>query len=120
MISKLPAPRPTSEPGDPPRSNERVPWCKNSGAASATSKNFSGQGNIPRIAAQREDYLLKTLRDYKSGTRPGYEPTMVEALQPVGDADIVDLAHLIRRWEKSPARFERFYLLRHAILPTDH
>jgi len=40
---------------------------------------------------------LKALRDYKSSVRPGYEPTMVEALQPVSDVEIVDLAHLLAR-----------------------
>jgi hypothetical protein len=33
--------------------------------------DFSGHDNIPRIAAQREDYLIKALREYKNATRPG-------------------------------------------------
>jgi cytochrome c553 len=35
--------------------------------------DFSGRDNVPRLADQREDYLLKTLREYKSGARRGYE-----------------------------------------------
>ena len=40
---------------------------------------------MPRLADQREDYLLKTLREYKSGARRAYEPIMVEVLQPTDD-----------------------------------
>ena len=50
---------------------------------------------MPRIADQREDYLLKTLREYKSGTRRGYDATMAEALQPVDDSQLVELAYYL-------------------------
>ena len=49
---------------------------------------------MPRLAAQREDYLLKALRDYKAGQRPGYDATMDEVIRPITDADIVDLVAL--------------------------
>ena len=52
---------------------------------------------MPRLAAQREDYLLKALRDYKSAKRPGYDATMDEVIRPVTDQDIVDLAHDLSR-----------------------
>jgi cytochrome c553 len=57
--------------------------------------DLSGQDSVPRLADQREDYVLKTLRDYKTGARHGYEATMAEALQPVDDAALVDLAYYI-------------------------
>jgi cytochrome c553 len=56
-----------------------------------------GQENVPRIAGQREDYLLKTMREYKSNTRHGYDASMAEVLQPVTDAQIVELAYYISR-----------------------
>jgi len=59
--------------------------------------SFAGQSQMPRLAAQREDYLLKALRDYKSGQRPGYDATMDEVIRPVSDADIADLAHYLAR-----------------------
>lgn len=59
--------------------------------------DFSGQENVPRLAGQREDYLLKTLREYKSGTRHGYDASMADVVQPVSDADFVDLAYYIAR-----------------------
>jgi cytochrome c553 len=94
-ISKLPAPRPTTEPIDPTRLERARALAQKYRCGFCHQQDFSGQGNVPRLAAQREDYLLKALRDYKSSVRPGYEPTMVEALQPVSDADIVDLAHFL-------------------------
>jgi cytochrome c553 len=59
--------------------------------------DLAGQENVPRLAAQREDYLVKTLRDYKSRARIGYDASMAEVLQPVEDAEIVDLAYFIAR-----------------------
>jgi cytochrome c553 len=52
---------------------------------------------VPRIADQREDYLLKTLREYKSGARRGYDATMAEVLQPVDDRQMVELAYYLAR-----------------------
>ena len=60
--------------------------------------DLSGRDNIPRIADQREDYLVKTLREYKSNTRHGYDATMAEVLAPVTDAQILDLAYTIARF----------------------
>jgi cytochrome c553 len=50
---------------------------------------------VPRLADQREDYLLKTLREYKSGARHGYDATMAEVLQPIDDAQLVELAYYL-------------------------
>ena len=65
--------------------------------ASCHNPDFSGREQMPRLAAQREDYLLKALRDYKSAQRPGYDATMDEVIRPLTDADIVDLSHYLSR-----------------------
>ena len=65
--------------------------------ASCHNPDFSGRDQMPRLAAQREDYLLKALRDYKAGQRPGYDATMDEVVRPLTDADIVDLSHYLAR-----------------------
>ncbi len=52
---------------------------------------------VPRIANQREDYLAKTLREYKDNSRHGYDATMAEALQPVTPEQISDLAYFLAR-----------------------
>ena len=57
--------------------------------------DFSGREQVPRLANQREDYLLKSLRDYKSGKRLGYGGAMASELSELKDADLVDLAHFL-------------------------
>jgi cytochrome c553 len=59
--------------------------------------DLSGRENVPRIAGQREDYLLKVLRGYKDNTRPGYDASMDEVLQPISEEDIRDLAYILLR-----------------------
>ena len=60
--------------------------------------DLSGRENIPRIANQREDFLVKTLRDYKDNTRHGYDGVMADVLAPITDAKILDLAYAIARF----------------------
>lgn len=51
---------------------------------------------MPRLANQREDYLLKALRDYKKGTRIGYgNAAMPELVSQLSDAQLQDLAHFL-------------------------
>jgi cytochrome c553 len=51
---------------------------------------------MPRLANQREDYLLKALRDYKSGARVGYgNAVMPETVSGLSDADLADVAHFL-------------------------
>jgi cytochrome c553 len=61
--------------------------------------DLSGQGQVPRLAGQREDYLAKALRDYKSGDRPGYEPAMAEVMAPISASQIDDLAHFLAHFD---------------------
>ena len=63
---------------------------------SCHGKRFEGYNNVPRIANQREDYLLKALRDYKSGRRIGYgNAAMPETLGALSDAELADVAHAL-------------------------
>ncbi|SEF75528.1 Cytochrome c553 [Methylobacterium sp. 190mf] len=59
--------------------------------------DLAGRDAIPRIRAQREEYLAKALAGYKSNTRPGYDPAMNEVAQGLSDADIKDLAAYVSR-----------------------
>ena len=88
-------PKPPADPGDPARLERAGPLIAQNHCNICHRPDFSGQNNVPRLADQREDYLLKTLRDYKSGARHGYEPTMAEVLQPVEDAQLVELAYYL-------------------------
>ena len=59
---------------------------------------LAGAGQIPRLAGQREDYLLKSLVGYKSNTRVGYNPAMNEVSQEVKSEDIPLLAKFISQY----------------------
>jgi len=65
---------------------------------SCHGSDYAGQQAVARLAGQREDYLLKALRDFKSGARSGggvaAMPTTVYGLE---DSDLVALAHYIAR-----------------------
>jgi cytochrome c553 len=54
--------------------------------------DYSGREQIPRLSGQREDYLAKTMRDYKAGTRSGLDGMMTSVLHPASDEQIAALA----------------------------
>ena len=56
---------------------------------------FRRRQNVLRIANQREDYLAKTLREYKDNTRHGYDGTMADVMGSVTPEQIGDLAYYI-------------------------
>ena len=56
---------------------------------------YDGGKQVPRLAGQREDYLLQALRGFLAGKRIGYTPAMSEALAGVAAADLDDLAHYL-------------------------
>jgi len=96
-FAKLTPPKATGEAADPAIAARAQAAISKNHCNSCHLPDFAGREQMPRLAAQREDYLLKSLRDYKSGQRPGYEPTMDEVMRPVTDADIADLAHYLSR-----------------------
>ena len=60
--------------------------------------DFSGTQATPRLAGQREDYLLKALRDFKSGARTGGAmAAMQEVVAPFGDDELQAVAHFLAR-----------------------
>jgi cytochrome c553 len=59
--------------------------------------DYSGREQIPRLAAQREDYLVKTMRDYKAGKRSGVDGMMTSVLYGYSDDDLVALAAYLAR-----------------------
>jgi cytochrome c553 len=94
-VNKLPAPQPAGEAlaaADQDHGNALVGryHCN-----SCHGADLAGHDNIPRIAGQREDYLLKSLTDYKSGARPGYSPAMSEASKEIKPEDIPVLARFV-------------------------
>jgi len=97
FISKLPPPRPLADPGDLVRMARARDLVQQHKCGFCHKPDFSGQENAPRIAAQREDYLVKTLREYKSEMRRGYDAAMADVMHPIADADILDLSYFLAR-----------------------
>ena len=98
FLAKLPPPKPPADVGDAARLASGRALITQHRCNSCHNLDLSGRESIPRIADQREDYLVKTLREYKNNTRHGYDATMAEVLAPVNDAQIVDLAYAIARF----------------------
>jgi cytochrome c553 len=97
IIAKLPAPRPPDEPLDAARIERARVLVTQNRCNICHTATFAGQENVPNIADQREDYLVKALRGYKDNSRHGYDATMAEVMAPIGDAQILDLAYYIAR-----------------------
>ena len=61
-------------------------------------EDFSGQGETGRLAGQRPDYLIKSLKDFRAGVRRGRGMgAMMEVSVTLEDADIVLIAHYLAR-----------------------
>ncbi len=98
FIAALPPPQPPADGAGDARLQRGRTLITQHRCNSCHGLDLAGRDSIPRIAAQREDYLVKSLREYKNNTRPGYDPAMASVMAPVSDADIVDLAFAIARF----------------------
>ena len=96
-IAKLPPPAPAGGVPDPARMERARALIEQHRCNFCHNRNYSGEQNVPRLVGQREDYLVKALRDYKNNTRRGYDASMADVLYPVGDAEILDLAYFLAR-----------------------
>lgn len=97
FIGTLPKPQPPADAGDPARVQRAQAIVSQNHCNACHKADFSGGDNVPRIANQREDYLAKTLTEYKNNTRHGYDATMADVMQPVTAEQIADLAYYIAR-----------------------
>jgi len=97
IIHKLPAPRPPDGEVDAARIERARALATQNRCNFCHTATFAGQENVPNIADQREDYLVKALRGYKDNSRHGYDATMAEVMAPISDDQILDLAYYIAR-----------------------
>jgi cytochrome c553 len=96
-IAKLPSPSPTPDLADPARFARARGLIQQHRCNFCHKQDFSGEEGAPRLAAQREDYLIKAMREYKSNVRRAYDPSMADVMHPISDDDILDLAHYLAR-----------------------
>jgi cytochrome c553 len=96
-IAKLPAPHPAAGPRDEARIARARALVEQNHCNVCHTTSFAGQQNVPRIADQREDYLVKALRGYKDNSRRGYDDSMANVIAPISDTQILDLAYFLAR-----------------------
>jgi cytochrome c553 len=87
-------PRPTTR-VDPDLRARGAELARAMGCGTCHLGNFRGQSQIPRIAAQREDYLVASLKAYRDNKRSGIDTSMNNAMYNVSDAEIRALAHYL-------------------------
>ena len=56
---------------------------------------FKGQNEIPRVAGQQHDYVVKQLQDFKAGRRTNDAGTMSSVSKTLNDQDMDDLANYL-------------------------
>ncbi len=61
--------------------------------------SLAGREQIPRLTGQREEFLARTLAEYRDGQRNGADPQMNGAVFGLSDADIAGLAHYLAHRE---------------------
>ena len=98
FIANLPKPAPPADAGDPARMARGQALAHQYLCNNCHNPDFSGKENVPRIANQREDYLAKTLAEYKDNSRHGYDGTMADVMGSVTKEQIADLAYYITRF----------------------
>lgn len=57
--------------------------------------NYVGRDQIPRIAGQREDYLLYSMRQFRSNQATGRDTIMAASLYGMSDDDLKAIAHYL-------------------------
>lgn len=67
--------------------------------ASCHLPGYTGRAQIPRIAAQREEFLTHTMIQYRDGQRSGPDTQMNTAVVGLSDADIAALAHYLAQMD---------------------
>ena len=95
-FASLTPPKATQPDDDPDLSKKGAQAAVGRRCASCHTDSFAGTKAVARIAGQREDYLLKALRDYKSGVRSGGGmAAMADVAYPLSQEEITALAHYL-------------------------
>jgi len=72
------------------RGAELVPQLR---CASCHRPDLAGQEQMPRVAKQRIDYLIHSMKEFRDNKRSGADTAMTAVVIGVSDADLAALAH---------------------------
>src|SRR5438876_7306387 len=92
-FGSLPPPKNEKPDDDPELSKRGAQAAAGRRCGSCHLDTYAGTKGVARLAGQREDYLLKALRDYKGGLRSGGQAAMAEVAFPLHEEEIVALSH---------------------------
>jgi cytochrome c553 len=97
-IAALPPDAAPAGPADPGRYERGRALAQAHRCDTCHTRDYAGREQMPRLAGQRERYLLKALADYKAGNRIGIQAAMAEVLGPLDEAELADLAHFLSHY----------------------
>jgi len=97
-VAGLPPPPPVDGPVDRARYERGAEIARQRICGSCHNADFSGREQMPRLAGQRESYLLRAFKDYRAGARVGTQAAMAEAIRGLDDAALADLAYYLARF----------------------
>jgi cytochrome c553 len=95
-FASLPPPKDSKPDDNPDLSKKGAQAAAGRRCASCHTDTYVGTKGVARVAGQREDYLVKALRDYKSGERSGGAmAAMADVAYPLSEEEIEALAHYL-------------------------
>jgi cytochrome c553 len=87
------APKRSDEPVDPALAKRGAEISAQRRCGSCHLPSMAGTEQMPRLAKQRVDYLITSLKEFRDATRAGGDTAMSANLARASDADLVALAH---------------------------
>jgi len=89
--------KPRASTGEPDAATARraLAVARKAHCASCHLPDYGGREQIPRLAGQREEYLLEAMRAYRDNRRSGGDTLMAAALYGIADADLQVLARYL-------------------------
>lgn len=97
-VAGLPPPPSADGPADEARYRRGAALAQARICGTCHNPDYSGREQMPRLAGQREAYLMKSLKDYQAGIRVGTRAAMAEAVRGLDDAALADLAYYLSRF----------------------
>lgn len=88
-------PKASEEPIDPALAKRGAALAEPMRCASCHLPSFAGQEQMPRLAKQRVDYLIHSLKQFRDNTRSGADTLMTNVVIGASDDDIAALAHYV-------------------------
>ena len=87
------APQPQPEPRDEASHARGRALAERGLCGTCHLPNYAGQQQMPRLAGQRSDYLVHTMREFRDNRAQGRDTQMNGVLRGYSDRDLTDLAH---------------------------